>query len=542
MILPIVTKFLRTRFLLPTFFVIVFFFPHNSIAIPLSDGFQYPVDPPDGSAYWLCQDFLESVDNNCNHIDWNGTHLGEDWNRGSGQTDCGDPIYAISNGTIVYAGYAGSGWGNVIIVRHVLPDGSQYESQYAHLHEIKKTSGDVVKGQQIGALGDGGGECGDGTPYSAHLHFEIRDSSCREWGEPGNGYSSNHDGWLDPSDFIDDHRDIQIMEPTVAMEYVKNHGVISDVNSPDPGSTDNKATFVHMLVGAIESVFGVQPCSGEPYSDVDSSMWYYPAVCKAFGLGLLTYDANHMNFNAADEMLRSWVMMVVEKAMKHEQLWNLPEQPLVYSASFPDIGHLSDEEQNAITMGEFYGIVNGTQGGNFEPGRGIFRYESCAVLFRMMTIPRWHSFPASADVGEHFLLLWNPVSQIAFYEGFKSRDEVFLPQALFYTGSNAQVFNSEEMRSYYYYRVRSKYRNNAYDPPEIYGGWSKSIAVNVGNAFLKGDVNNDGNIDLKDSILSLQILTSIDTDEHVCLADVNGDGKIGIEEAIYVFQKILKLR
>ena len=56
---------------------------------------------------------------------------------------------------------------------------------------------------------------------------------------------------------------------------------------------------------------------------------------------------------------------------------------------------------------------------------------------------------------------------------------------------------------------------------------------------LIGDINNDGKVDLTDVIISLQLLTGIDSVSSFSAgADVNGDGKIGIEEAIYVLEKV----
>ena len=114
----------------------------------LSDGFDYPVGNSvvtaanDGDGYYLFQGF------------GTGGHLGEDWNgEGGGNSDWGDPVYAVSNGTIVYAQNAGPGWGNIVIIEHLLPDGSRILSFYAHLDEILRSQGDVSKGQQIGTNG-----------------------------------------------------------------------------------------------------------------------------------------------------------------------------------------------------------------------------------------------------------------------------------------------------------------------------------------------------------------------------------------------------
>ena len=128
-------------------------------------------------------------------------HLGEDWNKNSGgNTDCGEAVYAIAAGTIVYAETAGPGWGNVIIIEHNLPGGTRVQSLYGHLQKMLKTSGEVKIREQIGEVGNADGK------YLCHLHFEIRDENCPMWNQAGGGYSSENKGWIDPSDFIDARR------------------------------------------------------------------------------------------------------------------------------------------------------------------------------------------------------------------------------------------------------------------------------------------------------------------------------------------------
>jgi murein DD-endopeptidase MepM/ murein hydrolase activator NlpD len=171
--------------------------------IPLSDGFDYPIgkeksvtEEKDKDAWYNARDFRQK------------NHLGEDWNLNSGgNTDCGQPIYVTSAGLVVYAQDAGPGWGNVVIVRHRLPNGKIVESLYGHLKEMLKKSGDKVSRRElIGKLGDGGNPCGDTRPYYAHLHFEIRWANCRDWGTASDGYSDDATGWTDPSKFIDRNR------------------------------------------------------------------------------------------------------------------------------------------------------------------------------------------------------------------------------------------------------------------------------------------------------------------------------------------------
>lgn len=77
----------------------------------------------------------------------------------------GDPIYASDYGTVVYAGWNDSGYGNLVAIDH----GNGYETLYAHLSQVYVYCGQgVYQGQVIGAAGD------TGRSYGSHLHFEVR--------------------------------------------------------------------------------------------------------------------------------------------------------------------------------------------------------------------------------------------------------------------------------------------------------------------------------------------------------------------------------
>lgn len=155
-----------------------------------SNWFDYPVGPPDARGYYRAQRF-----------GGHEMHLGEDWNgMGGGNSDYGDPVYAIANGRVTRCDETGSGWGNVVRVVHPVGNGEKpVDALYAHLSEVRVHEGQSVKrGQVIGTIGDA-----DGL-YQAHLHLEIRKVA----GQPlGRGYGRNEDGlFYDPSEFIDKHR------------------------------------------------------------------------------------------------------------------------------------------------------------------------------------------------------------------------------------------------------------------------------------------------------------------------------------------------
>src|SRR5258706_15147037 len=73
--------------------------------LPVCDGFDYPVGAPDAVGYHDAQPFGEN------------DHLGNDWNgNGGGDTDLGDPVYAVAAGIVVEARDIGGDWGNVVRV------------------------------------------------------------------------------------------------------------------------------------------------------------------------------------------------------------------------------------------------------------------------------------------------------------------------------------------------------------------------------------------------------------------------------------------
>ena len=157
----------------------------------ISDGFDYPVGIPDGKGYYNAQAFTKNY------------HLGDDWNGlGGGDSDYGDHFHAVSNGYVTFTGDLGrrTGWGKVIRILHKMDNHplEYVESLYAHCSEINVKEGDFVKkGQIVGAIGNA-----DGL-YKSHLHFEIRNNILMS---VGSGYSSNFEGYLNPTMFIDANR------------------------------------------------------------------------------------------------------------------------------------------------------------------------------------------------------------------------------------------------------------------------------------------------------------------------------------------------
>jgi len=89
----------------------------------------------------------------------NRFHAGLDFPAASGT-----PIRSAGRGTVTFAGYDASGWGNLVIISHRFG----LKSFYAHLSSIGVRSGQSVgAGVRIGRVGSTGRSTGP------HLHFEL---------------------------------------------------------------------------------------------------------------------------------------------------------------------------------------------------------------------------------------------------------------------------------------------------------------------------------------------------------------------------------
>ncbi len=164
--------------------------PLDLAALPTAARFDFPLGSEHGAFTYNAQPFTEN------------RHLGDDLNGIGGEnSDLGDPVYAVADGQVIYAQEAGPGWGNVVIVLHAYDDhgARRYvQSYYAHLQQISVAVLDQVRrGQPIATVGNASGK------YWAHLHFEMR-----EFVTPviGPGYREETGGWLNPQEFIEQHR------------------------------------------------------------------------------------------------------------------------------------------------------------------------------------------------------------------------------------------------------------------------------------------------------------------------------------------------
>jgi hypothetical protein len=164
--------------------------PFELASLPTATRFDFPLGNENSAFAYNAQRFTEN------------RHLADDLNGIGGEnSDLGDPIFAVADGRVLLARDGGPGWGNVIIVLHAYEEngGRKYvQSYYGHVETmLVSPRQEVHRGQQIATVGTANGQ------YFAHLHFEMR-----EFVTPfiGPGYRKDTRGWINPSEFIAQHR------------------------------------------------------------------------------------------------------------------------------------------------------------------------------------------------------------------------------------------------------------------------------------------------------------------------------------------------
>ncbi len=180
--------------------------------VPISDGFDYPVGPRGAADVFSTHKIDTVLVDDSYYQNFGYWHPGEDWNgKGGGDTDLGDPIYAISHGKVIEFGHFPT-WGNIVLLEHALPDGTRVWSQYAHLDRILVThvGQKVNRSLQVGTMGKG-----DKNRYLAHLHFEIRKKRLPigNWSPMVKDKNAVLENYYNPSQFIKEHRPGSLAAP-----------------------------------------------------------------------------------------------------------------------------------------------------------------------------------------------------------------------------------------------------------------------------------------------------------------------------------------
>ncbi|MBA6348122.1 BspA family leucine-rich repeat surface protein [Colwellia sp. BRX8-9] len=203
-------------------------------------------DNTECSADYVSSSWRNAQDVGSYYSYFTGLHPGEDWNKGSSDSDAGEPVYAVANGELFgirssYSTPQKGAW--TIAIKHTLQDSSEIYSVYTHVTALSEVDGAIssntdsfslpqaiTKGQMIGRIAKGNNSVEGMTLSPSHLHFELRNKSPGTISDLWNtqdGYASGYFqtandsasiiagmismqnlGVIDPSDFIKAHRTV----------------------------------------------------------------------------------------------------------------------------------------------------------------------------------------------------------------------------------------------------------------------------------------------------------------------------------------------
>lgn len=102
-------------------------------------------------------------------LTWMDAATGDLNGIGGSSSDLGDPVFALADGLVIFAGEPSAESGKTVVLAHRTKDGRLIQSVYGGLETVAPSVGDLVPhGTCIGSVGTAKGH------RAASLHFELR--------------------------------------------------------------------------------------------------------------------------------------------------------------------------------------------------------------------------------------------------------------------------------------------------------------------------------------------------------------------------------
>ncbi len=156
-----------------------------------------------------------------------------------------------------------------------------------------------------------------------------------------------------------------------------------------PGDPVTRAQFIKML----DETFGLVATTAINYTDVGSTIWYYPYIAKAKAQGyLLDYG---VKLDPDGQLTRE------EAAALLARYLDLDPSKKVPASTYPDYNSISAKYRDYVLQVSYVGLFQGDETGNFSPSRILRRCEAAAILYRAAgTIYRSSTVGKDAGAGD----------------------------------------------------------------------------------------------------------------------------------------------
>lgn len=169
----------------------------------------------------------------------NGPHAGIDFSVAYNGN-----VVSVQNGTVDFKGYEDGGWGNYIIIKHILPDSNgnneTFFTLYAHLlsYSTKAVGATISQGEVIGKGGNIGSVAPLPTPSNptagTHLHFQIQKLGAPLIAGMSRATASGNRGNVINPSFLLDQIQGNISNPTLIAKYCEGDGTGQSADNQEP--------------------------------------------------------------------------------------------------------------------------------------------------------------------------------------------------------------------------------------------------------------------------------------------------------------------
>ena len=163
-----------------------------------------------------------------------------------------------------------------------------------------------------------------------------------------------------------------------AVSYLYKKGVINGkadkTFAPDDSVT--REEFVKMIMIAFKYDNSSAEC---PFGDVQKNSWYYPYVCSAYKLNIISGESAE-TFGTGHNIKRQDMAVILYNILKNA--YTIADADDVQK--FTDNGEISDYAKDAVNALSAMGCLNGDENGNVMPHKNSTRAEAAKIIYSVL--------------------------------------------------------------------------------------------------------------------------------------------------------------
>ena len=146
-----------------------------------------------------------------------------------------------------------------------------------------------------------------------------------------------------------------------------------------PNDNVTREEFVKIIVMGLEVPADGAECQ---FTDVDKAAWYYPYVATAFNSGVVNGVSNS-EFGVGNMITRQDLAVIAYRAATAQ---GKKFKEVNDGFKFTDENNISDYAKDAVYALYASGVVNGTDGANFEPQAFATRAQAAKILYQIIEL------------------------------------------------------------------------------------------------------------------------------------------------------------